>query len=144
MLNKFYAVTRLGGIWEIGDEINQNGWPMVKLIGGSDEWGMSIGFCLKFGKLVGIGTDGICLFDPDRDGKHDFEDMSILLRGGSTSSIVGLFLSESEAEICLASKDHVTLSLRFRTQTRATLDEIGDEHPIFVIGRSLKFADLWE
>jgi len=49
--------------------------------------------------------------------------------GGNTSDIIGLFLERKDAEACFQVGNLIPLDPRWRTQTIATLQAIGSEHP---------------
>lgn len=136
MIHKFFAVTHSGSLYEVADE---NGQPVVKRIYG----GRSKDFRLRGGVFVGIGHLGLCLFSPTSHHTRAFESMNVASWGGCTSGIVALFLEQDAAERCMISRDRTSLSPAFLQETQATLEAIGSEHPVFVIGESIKqFIEL--
>jgi hypothetical protein len=136
-LKEFFAVTISGSLYQVSDEINQNNWPTVKKISGPDNPDLlPVGSCLEGGQLVGISDSGIYLFNFTSKYKRAFERMNVRYFGGGTGAIVGLFLEQSEAQKCVASGSHSILDSRYHVQTHAVIDQIGDYHPIFVIGET--------
>lgn len=140
MLKRFFAVTVSGSLYEISDKTNERNWPTVRKVSGPTNPNMQTGTCLRNGKLVGISDLGICLFDPTPREGRNFELMNTSYWGGSTSGIVALFLERSSAEACITSSERTLLSEKYMDCTRSTLQNIGNDHPVFVIGNSVKEA----
>ena len=138
MLNCFFVVTRSGSVYEVSNKKRRKGWPTVKRIAGDKHSGIRKGGYLRNGSLVGIGDLGVCLFSPEPKYGRSFERMNTVCWGGTTSAPVALFLERSSAEVCLEGCDRAVFSARYRNETLATLKEIGDDHPVFVIGDSVK------
>ena len=137
MLKQFFAVTISGSLYEISDEIRENGWPTIKKLLGPASSSVKVGSCMNNGRLVGISDLGICLFDPTPKVEREFEKLNISYWGGTTSSIVGLFLERASAETCLTFGDRIMFNDKYMDKTRATLQEIGNDHLLFVIGQSV-------
>lgn len=138
MLEQFFAVTINGSIYEISTEISESNWPTVRKISGKPNPNMRTGHCLRNGIFVGISDIGILLFNPNSKNGKIFEDMSMHQHGGSTSGIAALFTDRTLAEKCVASGEQTSFSEKYIDDTKKTLQDIGDEHPIFIIGESVK------
>ncbi len=138
MLEQFFAVTINGSIYEISTEISESNWPTVKKISGKPNPNMRTGHCLRNGRLVGLSDIGILLFNPNSKNGKRFEDMSTNQHGGSTSGIVALFTNRTLAEKCVASGEQTSFSEKYIDTTKKTLQDIGNDHPVFIIGESVK------
>jgi hypothetical protein len=135
-LDRFFAVTISGSVYEINIEKSACDWPTVKRIIHPDNRGL--GLYLRNGCLVGLGRYCICLFDPTPNEGRNFEEINMLFWGGSTTAIVGLFLEQPDAERCYKAGDWQALDSSFADSTKKTLQTIGHNHPFFVIGESLQ------
>lgn len=138
MLHRFFAVTVNGSLYEVSDEKEENGWPVVTKLNGPENPDMPIGNRLKNGQFVGIGQTSVCLFRFHPSSGRRFEGMNMVNWGGSTSGPVGLFLDRQAAEACVAAGEFEHLSDKYREQTIAVLRQIGPEHEVFEIGERLK------
>lgn len=136
-MHRFFAVTVRSSIYEVTDKKGGNNWPIVRKISGQENSDMQTGVCLRNGDFIGIGTC-ICLFSYHPKSGRNFEGMNTVNWGGTTSGLVALFLDRESAEACVTVGSLESLSDRYREQTVAVLEEIGDDHEVFTIGDSIK------
>jgi len=103
--------------------------PIVQKIAMVGKSQVPVGQIVQGGYNLGIMDRGLVLYGTDRELP---EMVNTAYWGGGTSPIVGLFLQEDEARVCLNSGELTPLNPRWRQQTEATLEAIGDDHPKFV------------
>ncbi len=145
-LEKFFAVTfnshasslYEATIWGNDTEIQRPGFPFLKkilLIGSSN---MPVGGTINYGTMIGIHRR-LTKFVPQGHGNSPEKDVRMISTkhcGGSTSQIVGLFLTQGIAEECLCAPDHNLCDKRWIQYTIATLHAIGIDHPFCSISVS--------
>ncbi len=132
---EFYAVTKTS-VYSVTDKRDENGWPIVEKIALRKESFIPIGGRLENGRLVGVTSIGILLYDEDhpRPGRRQLPEMvNIAFYGGKTSPIIALFLEKDEAMACSNSENLEISDLRWRGQTEEVLNMIGNDHEVFVI-----------
>ncbi len=141
VLHEFFAVTVGRSIYEVSDRMLE-GCPVVQKITGDQVRSpyIIIGGLLQNGHLVGITEFGICLFDHHPKYGNEIDQINSRYWGGTTSGIVALFLTESEARHCLEVSDLNSFDARFLEQTKGVLEAISEEHPVFQVSDSLRFA----
>jgi len=143
LMHKFFVVTIHGSLYEVTDQERENDWPIVRKISGPKNPEMPNGTCLKNGEFVVIDQAGICLFNYHPKVRRDFEGMNTINWGGKTGRPVALFLDRDSAEKCVAVDSLDGMSDRYREQTIAVLEEIGDNHAVFTISDSFKLHYDW-
>jgi hypothetical protein len=128
-MDKFYAVTRTG-VYEVFANI-ANGNPLVTKIRQFDKSLVGLGKSLQGGMLVCVGTK-LVMYTP-ASGERMISSIHRLLWGGHTSSIIGLFETESEAMHCSGHFNRQPFDERWRKETREVLAKIGPDHPVFTL-----------
>jgi hypothetical protein len=131
-IKEFFAVTR-GGVYHVQARKNRNGVPYVtKIQSYRKNKSIGIGGCLAGGSTVGIGTIGIQLYRQSKGRR--MENTNTMNWGGGTSAIIGLFLDRKKAmSIKRRKKPLQNCDPRWKKDTLAVLQAIGDNHPVFVI-----------
>jgi len=59
--------------------------------------------------------------------------------GGRTSRIVALFLDSETAAICFGEDEHIQYDPRWRVDTKAVIEAIGNQNPFFSVGLAPEF-----
>lgn len=137
---EFFAVTRTS-LYSVTDQKDDSGFPIVEKIALRNESHVPVGGRLENGRLVGIASYGLVMYDEDHPRGYsqphqDPEEVNIAFWGGHTSPIVALFLRKDEAVECFDSSNLRMGDSRWRKQTEEVLQLIGDNHPVFIISRS--------
>lgn len=151
-LKEFFAVTQTS-VYHIKDDVD--GRPEVKKIAVSGESAIAVGAVLKNGYMVSVGEQ-IIVFVPEGHSwmsaatsfVRDLGDVNTQWWGGGTSSVIALFLNESEAMQCHRSPNLQTCDPRWLERTKEVLRAIGKEHPVFSITKSPRLwlmdpAEIW-
>lgn len=127
ILHEFFAVTLSGSLYHISDEF-VDGCPSVVKIARKGESQVDIGKRLSGGKLVCLADRRIYLND------EPMPMVDCYVPGGHTSPVIALFLREEDAMACFLDKiEKTALDNDWRDYTRATLERIGKNHPVFII-----------
>lgn len=132
---QFFAVT-LTSVYRVSDKRDKNNWPIVEKIASRKASALSVGQKLTGGKLVGVRSNGIILYDEDhpRIGRIQRpEEVNTRFHGGHTSPIVALFFDEKEALACLRSDGLDRCDRRWEAKTEKVLHTIGKDHAVFVV-----------
>jgi len=134
MLDHFFAVT-ITSIYEIFARGRDNR-PVVQKIALDGPSVFSIGQELETGTMVAIGKM-IINYIPEGGGLTSFErrveSVNTCYFTSNTSRVVALFLTYDEAKECFRHKDRTPGDKRWLAQTRAVIEAIGPDHPIFYI-----------
>ena len=130
-IHQFYAVTKSGSLYLVSDEIDpKSHCPIVEKIDQTHVGHFGVGGRLRNGNLVGITHAGIVLFITDKH-NHTAEYVNTAYWGGTTSPIIGLFMSEVKARECFNSNDLQVFDNRWINETNEVLGAIGSDHDIF-------------
>ncbi|MFC1598810.1 hypothetical protein ACFL2U_02270 [Patescibacteria group bacterium] len=131
-IKEFFAVT-YGGVYHVQAKKCKDGIPIVsKIQSYRENKSIGLGDRLDGGSTVGIGTIGIQLYRQSKGRR--MEDTNTMNWGGGTSKIIGLFLDRNKAmAIKRRKKPLKDCDPRWKKDTMAVLEAIGDNHPVFVI-----------
>ncbi len=129
----FYAVTQ-NSVYQVTDVKDERGWPTVRKVAARSGDKMPLGSTLKEGTLVGISRFGIILYN--HIDRKDPELVNIVLWGGKTSPLVGLFLKKPKALKCFNSNNPEMCDARWQRETKKVINAIGKDHPVFVVSKS--------
>ncbi len=136
-IHNFFAVTVSGSLYEVTDEEDENGYPIVKkivMVGNSSS--KPIGWRPKGGSYVGIARGGIVLYNEDnpKPGRVQLpEKVNTRFHHGHTSPVVALFLNKEDAMTCVSSLSPLEKGdPRWLAQTKAVIDAIGKDHNVFI------------
>ncbi len=145
-IDVLFAVIEDGSIYEITSKKDEDGCPIVTMT-------MAIGTRphvmprrIRGGSRVGLSGGGILLYNEDNPVPGAFqlpEEIDRSFYGESSFGIVALFLNKTDAIRCtLAVCSLQRCDTRWWTQTKAVVDAIGKNHPVFTLSESdpvLKF-----
>ena len=142
IIHEFFAITETS-VYIITDKKDENGIPTVEKIALRGKSKIPVGGKLRNGSLVGITKERILLYYESYPGhgKRLQRPEDANEWGGGTSQIIALFLNKEEAMNCSNSQDLKAWDPRWEKQTKKVLNSIGDNHPVFVLSRTLA-ADL--
>ncbi|MFH1089272.1 MAG: hypothetical protein V1716_02510 [Candidatus Uhrbacteria bacterium] len=123
MLKRFFAVTFSGSVYEVG-YTEPDGKVVAKKIAKrqGEKNPIEIGDSLEGGDRIAIVPVGLLAY-------HS-ETREI---GSRSTAIVALFLDVTTAMTCFNELDTQPLDKRWRQETEAALDEIGESHPAFTV-----------
>ncbi len=140
VLHEFYAVTKTS-LYLVTDVKDPDGIPLVakRLQDGSSR--LECGQRLEGGSLVAVTRRGLIMFNSHPKAGRRIEQINSNYWGGGTTGIVALFLREFEATYCFNNADFPRISSdpSWSEYTRAVLDAIGNDHPVFVLSQSDNF-----
>lgn len=134
MLKEFFAVTRTS-VYHVkaggptATKIAVRG-PSDVAVGGQLHNGTMIAVCAI---LVAYVPEGGGLLTPMSTFERRIENVNVRYLGGHSSPIVALFFTEEEALHCFQKENLRDCDSRFRDETRAVCDAIGDDHPDFYV-----------
>jgi hypothetical protein len=138
IIHEFFAVTKTS-VYIVNDNKDESGIPTVEKIILREKSKVPVGGRLRNGKLVGITEERILLYYENYPGRGKRlqrpEDANEW--GGGTSQIIALFFNKEEAMKCSDSPDLKAWDPRWEKQTKEVLNSIGDNHPVFVLSRTL-------
>jgi len=135
MLHKFYAVTYTS-VYLVKDK-DEDGRPAAVKIALRGESNLPIGHRLRGGSMIAI-CYRLIAYSPE--GNREIEKINTFYWGDSTSRIVALFKTEEEARICFASNNLKSCDPRWINETREVLREIGEDHPVFYVAKTPRYA----
>lgn len=133
-LSRFYAVTQTS-IYQV------NAWygrtrPFAIKIAKRESSQLFVGDKLGRGRMIAIGS-GLIVYIPEPF-RLEVEKVSIRSWRGSSSDIVGLFLTRNAARNCAAHSDLGLWDKRWRNSTMKVLRWIGPKHSSFYICRFVR------
>lgn len=142
MIHEFFVVT-INSVYHATDTLDTDGRPTVIKIDGRDQTKRVNGTRLTGGELVGILRSGLMLYQEElsHHGRRKQRPELVMNAywGDRTSAIVALFLTRQAAQTCWRTVAPAAidqrLALEWQMQTRVVLNNIGDEHPAFVIAK---------
>lgn len=135
MLHKFYVVTKTS-IYLVEDK-GADGYPSAVKIALRGQSKLPVGHRLRGGNMIAICWKLIA-YSPE--GNREIEKVNTFYWGDSTSHIVALFKTEDEARLCFASDDPKSCDPRWIEETREVLREIGEDHPVFYVAETPRYA----
>ncbi len=147
MLERFFAVTTTS-IYEVNDGGGVRHLPVVKKIALRGRSDIIVGGTLEAAGMVSVGSQ-IITFIPQAISSVTTGDPCVQrelglvnprYRGGNTSSVVALFLTEAEARSCLDQNSDVVCDPRWLKQTETVIAAIGDNHPKFSVSHTPELA----
>ncbi|MBN2198192.1 hypothetical protein JW698_03355 [Candidatus Wolfebacteria bacterium] len=114
-----------------------NAYPLIIKIELTGESSVKAGGILKNGRFVGVMKDGICLFDVSHRTERRPDEVNTIFWGGKTTPLTALFLNRERALDCFKTLNRENWDPRWREETEEVIRAIGDNHPIFILGRDL-------
>jgi hypothetical protein len=137
-LNEFWVVTGTS-LYHVTNEQTTAVATKTKVHTGQSE--IQAKSQLPGGSMIAIGSEGLLAYTPEGSGlvspvsttQRDPEMVNSRYLGCSTSPIIALFLDEKSAEECTKSGELKTSDPRWKDQTRAVLETIGNDHPTFFV-----------
>jgi len=145
-LHEFFAVTETS-VYRVRDMLDNGGTPFVEKVSQRSPSRVDVGDRLKNGSLVAVTKRGLFLYHDDLPCRGRalnrparLEELGALLIGDHTSPVVGLFLDQREALDCLNWGPGALNERRWEKCTKAVIEAIGDDHPVFTISRHPDYA----
>ncbi len=134
MSDKFYAVTvnphrAYFSLFLVRAGNEGEGNAVAEKIGHSGSEGSAVGLKIESAEQIQIHRH-LLACSKSADGAITWN------RG--TSQIVALFLEQDKAEACLAEQGLAPCDARFVDETLAVLDEVGEENPLFKVGKEFR------
>lgn len=145
MLHEFYAVT-ITSVYLVKDK-GDDGFPSAEKIALRGKSSFPVGYKLQGGIMIAI-CKGLQMYIPEGCGlttpmfksERRIEGVTKRWWGERSSPIVALFKDRDEALKCSECGDLQPCDSRWLEQTKAVLNEIGNDHPAFYIATMPGFA----
>jgi hypothetical protein len=143
-LKEFFAVTGSGSLYQVTSTGNPKEHPSVVKIATKGKSNVALNTRLESSPRLSVGKQ-LIFFNPPRNEKHLWRplrsgEVRLNYYGSQTSSVVALFLDEEDARNCFVQSELEPCDSRWHSQTRVTLQAIGDNHPHFSIPENPEIA----